>query len=320
MCTSRESWFGRTINLPSDGGSRLWPGVEFVRIDVADLVHTMNTTSLCCLLIALFSAAPAIAENGGGIRWSITPYIWASETKFDLKADGTPIDSDTITFSDLVDVTDASFQIVVEGGRSTGNWSAFVDVTYLETSDKVSTGPVQIKTDAEQLYVDAAIAYWPAGQAVGLNLFGGVRYTSLDDRFKFSIPAIGVPLGTLKNDRSFTDLLLGGRYRFDFNGSGRFKLVPTTRSAIQMASSRCRRSCDTPLAKIGNTAFCLDTGTRKPNSKLEVWRRTTNTKDPLRVSTSGSEGTLLSFVSQTRRKPDVRFISESMVFSRSGGS
>ncbi len=64
---------------------------------------------------------------------------------------------------------------------------------------------------------DAAIAYWPAGQAVGLNLFGGVRYTSLDDRFKFSIPAIGVPLGTLKNDRSFTDLLLGGRYRFDFN-------------------------------------------------------------------------------------------------------
>jgi hypothetical protein len=177
----------------------------------------MNTTSLCCLLIALFSAAPAIAENGGGISWSITPYIWASETKFDLKADGTPIDSDTISFSDLVDVTDASFQIVVEGGRSTGNWSAFVDLTYLETSDKVSTGPVQIKTDAEQLYVDAAIAYWPAGQAVGLNLFGGVRYTSLDDRFKFSIPAIGVPLGTLKNDRSFTDLLLGGRYRFDFN-------------------------------------------------------------------------------------------------------
>jgi len=177
----------------------------------------MNTTSLCCLLIALVSAVPAIAENGGGISWSITPYIWASETKFDLKADGTPIDSDTVSFNDLVDVTDASFQIVVEGGRSAGNWSAFVDLTYLETSDKISTGPVQIKTESEQLYVDVAIAYWPGGEAGGLNLFGGVRYTSLDDRFNFSIPAIGVPLGTLKNDRSFTDLLLGGRYRFDFN-------------------------------------------------------------------------------------------------------
>ena len=168
-----------------------------------------------CPAIALFIAAPAAADIG----WSITPYIWATETTVDLTADGTPIGGGTVSFSDLLDIMDTSFQVNVEGGRSDGNWSAFVDLTYLETSDKFSTPNVLIKTDSEQLYIDTAIAYWPNGEEGGFNVFGGMRYTSLDDRFKFSLPAPGVALGTLKNDRSFTDLLLGGRYRFDFNES-----------------------------------------------------------------------------------------------------
>ena len=185
---------------------------------VANPAHTMNTASLCCLLTLLL-AMPAAAAEGDGISWSIISYVWASDTKVDLKADGTPIGGDTVSFNDLIDITDTSFQIFVEGGRSDGNWSAFVDVTYIETSDKFSAGPVLIKTNSEQWYIDAAIAYWPNGEAGGFNLFGGMRFTSLDDRFKFSLPALGMPLGTLKNDRSFTDLLLGARYRFDFNES-----------------------------------------------------------------------------------------------------
>ncbi len=173
--------------------------------------------AICCLLTLLL-AVPATADNGS-INWSVISYVWASDTKVDLKADGTPIGGATVSFSDLLDITDTSFQIVVEGGRSDGNWSAFVDLTYLETSDKESVGPVLIKTDSEQWFIDAAVSYWPYGEAGGLSLFGGVRYTSLDDRYKFSLPAIGAPLGSLKNDRSFTDLLLGTRYRFDFNES-----------------------------------------------------------------------------------------------------
>lgn len=178
---------------------------------------TVDTTAILWLL-TLFLAVPATAA-AAGIGWSITPYIWATETKVDLKADGTPIGGDTVSFNDLLDITEASFQVIVEGSRSDGNWSAFIDLTFIDTSDKTSAGAVQIKTDSEQLYIDAAVAYWPNGIEGGLNLFGGVRYTSLDDRFKFSLPAPGVLLGTLKNDRSFTDLLLGGRYRFDFNES-----------------------------------------------------------------------------------------------------
>ena len=170
-----------------------------------------------CGIVGLAMATPTMAEEKGAINWSITPYVWATETTVDLTADGTPIGGGKVSFSDLVDTTDAAFQIHVEGGRSGGNWSAFVDATFLDTSDSIASPAVQIDTDSEQWFVDTAIAYWPQGEAGGLNVFGGIRYTKLEDEFKFILPGTGVPLGTLQNDRSFTDMLLGGRYRFDLN-------------------------------------------------------------------------------------------------------
>jgi len=177
-----------------------------------------RTSTAICGVLALAIAAPVAATGDVDINWSITPYVWAAETTFDLTADGTPIDSGKVSFSDLVDTTDTSFQIHVEGGRSGDKWSAFIDLTFLDTSDSFDGPAVRIETDSEQLFVDAAIAYWPQGEAGGLNLFGGIRYTSLDDEFEFIDPGSGTSLGTLENDRSFTDLLLGGRYRFDLNG------------------------------------------------------------------------------------------------------
>ena len=53
---------------------------------VANPAHTMNTTSLCCLLTLLL-AIPAAAAEGDGISWSIISYVWAIDTKVDLKAD-----------------------------------------------------------------------------------------------------------------------------------------------------------------------------------------------------------------------------------------
>ncbi len=116
--------------------------------------------AICCLLTLLLTL-PARAANGNGINWSITPYVWATKTTVDLKANGTPIGGDSVSFNDLLDITDTSFQIFVEGGRSDSNWSAFIDLTYIETSDKFSTSIVRIKTDSEQLYIDAALAFWP---------------------------------------------------------------------------------------------------------------------------------------------------------------
>ena len=89
------------------------------------------------LLIVISSlvlfASQAQAQNSDSAQWSITPYIWASDTTVDITFRDTNIGAGDISFSDLLDVLDAAFMIHVEGGK--GNWSGFGDLTYIETSD-----------------------------------------------------------------------------------------------------------------------------------------------------------------------------------------
>ena len=169
------------------------------------------------------SAASAAQEKNSPLRWSLTPYLWATETTYNLKSDGNEIGTGDIDFGDLYDTLDASFQIIAEMGLPNQRWSAFVDVTYLETSDDESfpvqdIGNLTIDSSSEQLYLDAAIAFWPWGEAGGFNIFGGIRYTDLDDESKVDlIEPIAERLGVIRTDRDFTDALFGGRYRFDLN-------------------------------------------------------------------------------------------------------
>ncbi|TDJ71736.1 MAG: hypothetical protein E2O38_06905, partial [Proteobacteria bacterium] len=62
----------------------------------------MNKISAAlCGVLALAIAAPVAATGDGAINWSITPYLWATETTVDLTADGTPIGGGKVSFSDL---------------------------------------------------------------------------------------------------------------------------------------------------------------------------------------------------------------------------
>jgi len=184
----------------------------------SDLLHLFGSSKLLKLL-ALFllfsSTLPASAgESGGGINWSVTPYLWATETKYKLKADGTPIGEGKVTFDDLVDTSDASFQIVTEAGIKGGKWSAFVDVTYLETSDTYNGSILRVDSESENWLADAAVAWWPGGEDAGFSLFAGGRYTDLDDRFHFQTQENKQSLAVLENQRDFLDVLIGLRQRF----------------------------------------------------------------------------------------------------------
>ena len=161
-------------------------------------------------LFTLF-AANANAQSSDGAQWSITPYIWASDTSMDFSLDGSPVGGADLSFSDIVDVLDEAFQIHVEGGK--GNWSGFVDLTLIKTSDVEALPIVEIDIDSEQVVLDAAAAYWPGGVGSPLNLYGGVRYSEFDDRYRFSVG--GTPMGETRSTRDYLDALLGIRYRFD---------------------------------------------------------------------------------------------------------
>jgi len=179
--------------------------------------HTLISTTILLAVVAITPARAAGVINT--INWSVTPYIWATETKYDLKAEGTPIDSGKVTFDDLLDTTDASFQVVLEAGREGGGWSAFIDATYLDSSDKYKGQLLRIETDSEQWFVDAAVAWWPWSEAGGFNVFAGARYSDLEDKYDVDLvtPDGRQPLTSFGAQRDFLDALLGARYRFDLS-------------------------------------------------------------------------------------------------------
>jgi hypothetical protein len=94
---------------------------------------TMRITAAAGWLILCFACIPTCVQAAESLQWSITPYLWASQTNVDLTLRGDPVGGDTISFKDLLDQLDTAFMIHAEAGR--GNWSAFADLTYLETSN-----------------------------------------------------------------------------------------------------------------------------------------------------------------------------------------
>ncbi len=162
---------------------------------------------------ALFAANANAQTGGGDAQWSVTPYIWASDTSLDFTLNGSPVGGADLSFGDILDALDAAFQVHAEGGK--GNWSGFADFTFISTSDSSELPIVRIDTDSEQIVLDAAAAYWPGGAGSPLNLFGGVRYTGFDDRYQFSVG--GTPVGETRSTQDYVDALLGIRYRFDLS-------------------------------------------------------------------------------------------------------
>ena len=179
------------------------------------------------LFAAISWASPATAENE--LSWSITPYLWASNTSVDLSFQGDNLGGDDISFNDLLDVLDTAYMVQVEVGR--GKWSAFADIAYLDTSETTERDLVTVDARNQQTFIDAAIAYWPSGIDGQLNLFGGVRYTGFDDRYRVSLG--DVELGTQRTSNGYYDALLGVRYRFAF--SDRWALV--TRGDLSFGDS-----------------------------------------------------------------------------------
>ncbi len=164
------------------------------------------------LLLALLPLHARAQDDS--LSWSVTPYGWGSDTKLDLSVRDSEINGGVeIPFHDLLDVLDAVLQIHVEAGK--GNWSSFVDLTIIETSDTIQRTLSTIDTNSDQTFIDAAVAYWPEGFGSALSLFGGVRYTELDDRFDFRLNSD--PLVTRSSSEDFFDLMLGARYRFELS-------------------------------------------------------------------------------------------------------
>ncbi|MBO6701118.1 MAG: hypothetical protein JJ921_02180 [Pseudomonadales bacterium] len=178
----------------------------------------MPSTNSCVVVLTLLTLvlipSRVLSQQDDSVSWSVTPYIWGSDTTLDLTVQDSGINGGVeVPFNDLLDVLDTAFQIHVEGGK--GNWSGFVDLIYLETFDTIDRPLLNIDTNSDQLFVDAALVFWPEGLGSQLSFFGGLRYVGMDDQFDFQLNSD--PLVARSSGDDFFDLMLGARYRFDLS-------------------------------------------------------------------------------------------------------
>jgi hypothetical protein len=167
------------------------------------------------MLSTLMPAAAAHGQEMDNFGWSITPYLWATETTVDLTFRDADVGAGEISFSELLDVLDAAFMIHVEGGG--GNWSAFGDLTYLKTSDSTERAAFVVDSNSTQLFFDGAVAWWPGGVGSNFSLFGGLRHSGFDDRYTFRLIINNAPVGERRSTKDYYDALVGLRYRFDLS-------------------------------------------------------------------------------------------------------
>ncbi|WOJ92821.1 hypothetical protein R0135_13645 [Congregibacter variabilis] len=174
-------------------------------------VQNRLATRFATLSFALCVSAGAAAQGNDDLQWSVTPYLWASTTELDLSFRDTSISPEAISFRDLVDTLDAAFMVQTEVGR--GNWSAFGDLTYIKTSSSDRRDQLAIDINSTQVFLDAAVAYWPQGVGTSLNVFGGLRHSGFDNDFGFTAINTDRPTTVRSSDKAYYDVLLGVRYQ-----------------------------------------------------------------------------------------------------------
>lgn len=175
--------------------------------------HRARSCALGTLGLLVAVTTPVSAENEARNDWSITPYLWATDTTVDLTFRDTNIGSGDLSFNDLLDILDAAFMIHVEGGA--GRWSAFADLTYLDTSDTNARQILTVDSESQQVFLDTAVAWWPQTSGDALSIYGGLRYSSFSDTYRFRLD--DQVLGEQKSDEDYADFLIGFRYRFDLS-------------------------------------------------------------------------------------------------------
>lgn len=174
---------------------------------------TMRRTpaTLIISVCLTFSFASAVQASEPW-RWSLTPYIWASDLSEDLTFRGETVPGNSLEFKDLLDITDSSYTVHFQGMR--GELGFYLDASVANLKDE-DVGDI-VLTEArikEQIY-SGGLIFRPGGADGSFDLLLGARYFSVDETYTFTIA--GLPPRERGIDDSYTDLMVGARYWWRF--------------------------------------------------------------------------------------------------------
>ena len=174
--------------------------------------------ALLLLTLVAFGAAPSwAADRDDDLRYSITPYLWATRMKGDIKAGRLPETSMDMKFSDILDVLDFGFMTAVEIRK--GRLGFLFDGIYMNVSDSADTrsanGAVSVSAEAEvrQTMLAFAAAWRVLEERLSVDAVGGIRYNKIDVDVDIDARLFGGPSGSVgrSGDKDWVDPYLGLR-------------------------------------------------------------------------------------------------------------
>jgi hypothetical protein len=178
-------------------------------------VNQLRDTTHSQLLIPLLTtvvltAAASVGHAGDRWQWSLTPYIWASDISEDLILSDEIVGGGDTEFKDLVELVDTSLQLHFEGVGD--RWGLFADLTYIDLSDSETGELAILRFDVEitEALLEAGAIYRPGGRSGKLDLLFGVRYLSVDEKYRLQLGELD-PFETAV-DEGYLDALIGARY------------------------------------------------------------------------------------------------------------
>ena len=174
--------------------------------------------ALLLLTFLTFVGVPAwAADSDDDLSYSITPYLWATRMKGDVKAGRLPETSMDMKFSDILDVLDFGFMTAVEIRK--GRLGFLFDGMYMNVSDSADVrgadGAASVSAEAEvkQTMLAFAAAWRVLEERVTVDVVGGLRYNKIDVDVDIDAGGFGGPSGSVgrSGDKDWVDPYLGLR-------------------------------------------------------------------------------------------------------------
>lgn len=168
-----------------------------------------------CAMALLLSAGVARADD---YDWFAAAYIWAADISVDSKDA-----SAGINFNSILDKLEMAFQTHVEvQGDELGG---FIDFTFLGLGGNKAGQFGDAHSDLDLTLMDLGLVWSPGPERYsGFEAYGGLRY--LDVGFHLVVdPAAPLPTFDTRVNDTYTDLLVGARYRFPLNDHWRLTFM-----------------------------------------------------------------------------------------------
>jgi len=135
--------------------------------------------------VAALLVAGAASASAGDWKWTVTPYLWATDVGVDVAIDDRQVVDETIAFEDLVESVEAAAQLRIEAQR--GAHGVMLDIFDVRLAEDPATltlpsgaGEATISAEIGMSIVEAAGIYDPHGDQQGFALLYGARL--LDQR------------------------------------------------------------------------------------------------------------------------------------------